>query len=565
MPNLRTLRPPGLRVPGWRALRSAPRHAVRDGLAGLTVGCYLVPQCLAYARLAGLPAITGLWAATGALVVYALLGSSSCVSVGPDSASAILAGSAIATVGANLPASQRPELAAGLALAVAMVGLVAWAVHLSFLADLLSRPVLVGYLGGVAIVMIVSQLPNLLGLPGLHGDTASLAVKVATHLGDADLAPVAMGLSVVVALVALARFPRLPGPLLVVLGATAITSAFDLERHGVHTLGAVPRGLPSLGLPSGLPGHAWPGLFAAAAGLWIVAVSDDIVTTRAFASRTGDVIDADQELLAIAGANAAAGLAGGFPVTSSGSRTALALAAGGRTQLTSLVAAALVAGVLLVGGPVLSSFPLAALAGLVVFAAMSLIDLPEARRIVRFRASEGAITLATFGGVVLFGVLAGVGLAVALSVMELFARIARAHDAVQGTVPGLLGLHDIDDYPDATTEPGLVVYRYDAPLCFANAQDFHTRVLRAIEAETTPVEWTVLNVEANVEIDLTAADMLEDLRNELAQRGIVLALARVKHDLAVYLDRAGLTERIGREWIYPTLPAALAAFRSRSA
>jgi SulP family sulfate permease len=265
----------------------------------------------------------------------------------------------------------------------------------------------------------------------------------------------------------------------------------------------------------------------------------------------------------LAGANASAGLLGGFPVSSSASRTALADSAGARTQLTNLVAALVVAGVLLVAGPLLASFPLAALGGLVVYAALRLIDLPEMRRIAAFRRREAVIAAASFAGVVLFDLLAGIGIAVALSVAELFARIARAHDAVQGEVPGLAGLHDVDDYPAATTTPGLVVYRYDAPLCFANAEDFRSRILEAVNEANPTVEWVVINMEANVEIDLTATDMLEDLRRELTSRGIVVALARVKRDLAVYLDRAGLSARVGNDHIFPTLPTALDGFRHR--
>jgi MFS superfamily sulfate permease-like transporter len=254
---------------------------------------------------------------------------------------------------------------------------------------------------------------------------------------------------------------------------------------------------------------------------------------------------------------------GGFPVSSSGSRTAVADATGARSQRASLVAAGVVAVVLVAGGTVLESFPVAALGGLVVYAAGYLVDVPEIRRVIAFRRSEALLVLTTFAGVVVFGVLTGIAVAVVLSVGDLFARVARAHDAIQGTVPGMAGFHDVDDWPDATTEPGLVMYRYDAPLCFANAEDFRLRVLDAVAAEDTPVEWVLLNMEANVEIDLTAIDMLEDLRAELTRRGIVVALARVKQDLARYLDRVGLLGRIGDDHVFATLPTAVEGFRSR--
>jgi MFS superfamily sulfate permease-like transporter len=251
-------------------------------------------------------------------------------------------------------------------------------------------------------------------------------------------------------------------------------------------------------------------------------------------------------------------------VSSSESRTALAAAAGASSQVTSLVAAAAVALVLVAAAPLLEAFPLAALAGLVVYAAIKLVDVPEIRRVLAFRHSEAILMTAAFVGVVAFDLLIGIGIAVALSVADLLRRVARAHDAVQGSVPGLAGLHDIDDYPEATTVPGLVVYRYDAPLFFANAEDFRNRVLAAVTAERAPVEWVVLNMEANVEIDLTATDMLEDLRADLASRGIVLVMARVKQDLVVYLERVGLVARIGADHVFPTLPTALEGFRSRT-
>jgi len=549
-------------VPGLAALAGWRKTARPDAVAGLAVAAYLVPQCMAYARLAGLAPVTGLWAALGALVLYAALGSSARLSVGPESSSALLVGSAVATVGAGLGPDERAGVAAALALGVAAIAVIAWVARLGFLADMLSRPVLVGYMTGVAVTMIVSQLPNLTGIPSDHRDTLPRARDIAGHLGAAEPAPLLVGAVTVLALLGLQRIPRLPGPLLVVLSATVVTAVAGLDDRGVDTIGHVPGGLPPLSLPD-IPGHLWPAVLAASAGICVVAFADNVLTARAFATRHDEHLDANQELIGLAGANAAAGLVGGFPVSSSGTRTALADAAGARTQLASVAAAAVVAAVLLLGGSVLESFPLAALGGLVVYAALRLIDVGEMRRIAAFRRSEALIAVTACAGVLLFDLLAGIGIAVALSVADLFARIARAHDAVQGEVPGLAGLHDVDDYPDARTTPGLVVYRYDAPLCFANADDFRSRVLAAVDGADDPVEWVLLNMEANVEIDLTAIDMLDDLRADLERRGIVVALARVKHDLAIHLTRAGLLERIGEDRVYPTLPTALAAFHER--
>ena len=559
---LRSLPWPRPTAPGVRRLAAWRDNAGGDLVAGVAVAAYLVPQCLAYARLAGVEPVSGLWTALPALVIYALLGSSSLLSVGPESASALLVGSAVATLstsGNTDPAA----IAAALALAVAAVSLVAWVARLGFLADLLSKPVLVGYLAGVAVTMMLSQLPNLTGVPSTERDTLPKAVDVVRNLDQLHVAPFVLGLSVIGALLVLQRVRRLPGALLVVLVATVVTSLFDLERHDVATLGNVPSGLPSFAFPS-IPAHLWPGVFGAAVGIAIVAFSGNVLTAHAFSRDSTDRVDADQELIALAGANAAVGLLHGFPVSSSDSRTALAGASGGSSQLTSLVAAACIALVLLVASPVLEAFPLAGLGGLVVYAAIRLIDIADIRRIFAFRLSEAAIMIAAFIGVVAFDLLIGIGVAVALGVGDLVRRIARAHDAVQGIVPNLAGLHDIEDYPEATTIPGLVVYRYDAPLCFANVADFRRRVLKAIDDETTPVEWVLLNMEANVEIDLSATDMLEELRSHLESSGIVMALARVKQDLALYLQRTGLDQRIGADHIFPTLPTALEAFRARA-
>lgn len=552
---------PRLQAPGLTRVIGRRGHRGRDLVAGVAVAAYLVPQCLAYARLAGVEPVHGLWSALPALVVYAVLGTSRLLSVGPESASALLVGSSVTALSASGGADPA-AVAAALALAVAAISLVAWVARLGFLADLLSRPVLVGYLVGVAVTMVASQTANLTGVESDERDPLPRALDVIGNMAEWRAAPLVLGACVFVALFALERLRRVPGALIVVLAATVVTAIFDLDRHGVETLGDVPSGLPSFALPS-IPAHLWPGVFGAAVGITIVAFSGNVLTGRAFAHGGDERVDADQELIALGASNAVVGVLQGFPVSSSDSRTALARAAGGTSQLTSVVAAACIAIVLLVASPVLEAFPLAGLGALVVYAAVRLIDVREIRRIFAFRLSEAVIMAAAFVGVVAFDLLVGIGVAVALSVADLMRRIARAHDAVQGKVPNLAGLHDIEDYPDATTIPGLVVYRYDAPLCFANVADFRRRVLDAIDDEQAPVEWVVLNMEANVEIDLSATDMLEELRAHLESRGIVLALARVKQDLALYLERTGLADRIGADHIFPTLPTALDAFDAR--
>jgi sulfate permease, SulP family len=285
-----------------------------------------------------------------------------------------------------------------------------------------------------------------------------------------------------------------------------------------------------------------------------------VLTARAFAARQDQQIDANQEFLALGFANVGAGLLRGLPVSSSGSRTAMADATGARTQVYSLVTLLSVVATLLLLGPLLARFPTAALGAIVVYAAVRLIDLPAFRRLAAFRRTEFLLALTACAGVLVIDILYGVLLAVGLSVVEMLHRVARPHDAIQGLVPGLAGMHDVDDYPNARTIPGLVVYRYDSPLFFANAEDFRRRAVAAVDDHDSPVEWFVLNTEANVEVDITALDAVEALRREFDRRGIVFALARVKRDLLDDLDAYGLTGKIGAERIFPTLPTAVAAY-----
>ncbi|GAA4039070.1 SulP family inorganic anion transporter [Nonomuraea soli] len=526
-----------------------------DLLAGLTVAAYLVPQVMAYATVAGLPPVAGLWAALAPLALYALLGSSSRLSVGPESTTALMTAVAVAPLAAGDP-GRYAVLSAALAIVAGLLCLVAWLLRLGFVADLLSRPILVGYLTGVAIIMILGQLGKLTGVPMDGYDL----IGFARDLPGLHLPTLLMAFAVLAFLFLLQwKLPRLPGPLLAVLLATACVTLFGLDDLGIKVVGQIPSGLPTPALPA--PGDL-PALLLPALGLLLVGYSDNVLTARSFAARHRQEVDANRELLALGAANLGAGVLQGFPVSSSGSRTALADAAGARSQRYSLVALAGVVAVLLFAGPLLADFPTAALGAIVVYAAIRLIDLPAFRRLASFRRSELLLALAAAAGVLVFDILYGILLAVALSVAEMLHRIARPHDAVQGLVPGLAGMHDIDDYPSAKTVPGLVVYRYDSPLFFANAQDFRRRALAALSPGTS---WFVLNVEANVEVDITALDALESLRAELDRQGVVFAMARVKQDLRTALDAYGLTASIGEERLFPTLPTAVDAYLNRPA
>ncbi|MFC4610397.1 SulP family inorganic anion transporter [Streptomyces maoxianensis] len=550
-------------APGFAVLAGYRRSWLRgDLLAGVTVAAYLVPQVMAYASVAGLPPVVGLWAILPALVLYAGLGSSRLLSVGPESTTALMTAAVVGPLADGDP-GRYAVLAAALAVAVGLLCLVAWAARLGFVADLLSRPVLVGYLAGVALIMIVDQLPKLTGVRTTGTGFFPQLWSFVRHLADAQVATVLFAAAAVVFLFAVPRvLPAVPGPLLAVVLGTAAVAAFGLDEHGIAVIGEVPSGLPRPALPD--LGEL-PELFLPAVGLLLVGYTDVMLTARAFASRDEvRPLDADQELFALGAANIGAGVLHGFPVSSSASRTALAQSAGGSSQLYSLTAGAVVLAVLLFLSPLLTLTPVTVLGALVVYAAVRMIDLAGFRRLAAFRRRELLLALGCLFGVLALDILYGVLVAVGLSVAELLTRVARPHDAVQGLVPGVAGMHDIDDYPHARTIPGLVVYRYDSPLFFANAEDFRHRALAAVADQEGPVEWFVLNTEANVEVDITALDSVDLLRRELAGRGIVFAMARVKQDLREELDAYGLTESVGSDLIFPTLPTAVAAYQEWS-
>ena len=549
-------------LPGVDSLTRYERAWLRgDVLAGITVAAYLVPQVMAYAEVAGLPAVVGLWAVLVSLPVYAVFGSSRQLSVGPESTTALLAATVVAPMAAGDPA-RYAALAAALALIVGALCLLAWLLRLGFVADLLSKPVLVGYLAGVGVLMITGQLGKTTGVP-VEGDTVvSQLASFLRGLDEMHGPTVLLSSAVLVLLfVGAHRFPRAPVPLVVMVLAALVTTLLDLQADGIRVVGDVAAGLQRPGVPD-VSAADLIALLLPAVGVTVVAYTDNVLTARAFAVRNGYRIDANQELLALGAANVATGFAQTFPVSSSGSRTVIGEALGSRSQLYSLITVVVVAVTLLVGGPLLASFPVAALGAIVIWAATRLIDIREFRRIARFRRSELILALATTAAVLAVDILYGVLIAVALSILDLLRRVARPHDGILGYAPGVAGMHDIDDYPDARTVPGLVVYRYDAPLCFANAEDFTRRALASIDLAGADAEWFVLNAEANVELDVTSADALEELRQELGRRGIVFGMARVKQDLRDELAAAGLVERIGEERIFPTLPTAVAAYVS---
>lgn len=550
-------------APGAYTLAHYERGWLRgDVLAGVTVCAYLIPQVMAYAEIAGLPAVTGLWAMCAPLAVYAVVGPSRQLSVGPESTTALMTAAGLAAL---LGASGHDRWAATaslLAVAVGVVCLLGWLGRLGFLANLLSRPVLVGYLTGIAVLMICSQLGKVTRLRIAGENPVEQALSLAEQAAGVHVPTLALAAAVFVLLVAVRAWrPHWPGPLLVMLLAAGVVALVGPDRWGLRVVGEVPAGLPAPAVPDA-SGISLLALAPYALGIAMVGYTDNVLTSRAFSAKRREPTDAGQELFALGLVNVATGFLHGFPCSSSGSRTVLGDAAGSRTQAHSLVALAGVIAVLMVAGPVLGSFPTAALGAVIVYAATRLVDVGELRRIARFRKSELVLTLVTAVAVVWFGVLTGIGLAIVLSLLDLIRRIAHPHDGVLGYVPGLAGMHDVADYANARQVPGLLVYRYDSPLFFANSADFMTRALRAVDVASTPVEWFCLNAEANVEVDLTAVDTLVELRARLEARGITFVMARVKQDLRDDLARAGFLAVVGEDRVFATLPTAVAAFES---
>ena len=419
---------------------------------------------------------------------------------------------------------------------------------------------LIGYLIGIAVLMMVSQLSKVTKVETEGEEIWHEIWSFIQNAGQIHLPTVLMAGAVLIFLFgAKWLIPKFPSPIVALLVAAGAVAIFGLNKLGLEVIGEIPRGLPAPRVPDFSEVDFWA-LLPYAVGIAIVGFSDNILTARAFASSKDDKVDSNQELLALGTANVANGFLQGFPVSSSGSRTVLGNTAGAKTQVHSLVVIALVTMVLLFAGPVLEYFPDAALGALVIYAATQLIDVPELKRIARFRKSELIITAVTALAVILFGVLVGISLAIVLSILDLIRRITSPYADVLGYVSGIAGMHSLDDYPDSEPVEGLVVFRYDSPLFFANADDFSSRALQAIDEAPQPVRWFLLNAEANTEVDLTAVDILKDLREELESQGIRFAMARVKQDLQRSLEPTQFIRDVGKDYVFATLPTAVRAY-----
>ena len=534
-----------------------------DLIAGVVLAAILVPQGMAYAELAGVPAVNGLYTTIACLIGYALMGPSRVLVLGPDSSLGPLIFAAITPLIAGGGPETAIALAGMLALLVGGIEILLGLAKLGVIADLLSKEVQVGYLNGLALTIFVGQLPKLFGFSTDADGFIEEVEAFVRGLDQTNRTTLILGLVTLVVLFLLPRVTKkIPAVLVAVVGATAVVGLLDLTAEGVDVVGRLPQGLPVPALPSVSMSDIGP-LLAAAAGIVFVSLADTIATSSSFAAKRGEESDANKEMIGIGSANLAAGLFQGFAVSASGSRTAVAEQSGSKTQVTGLVGAGVVA-VLVVALPgLVANLPQTALAAVVIAAAFSLIDPASLRRFWRVR--KGALLTSAVAtlGVVLFGVLQGIVIAVVISIVLFFKRNWWPHGSVLGYVPELSSWHSVESRPDAVAMPGTVVFRWEAPLFFANAGLFRAAIRRLVR-EAPETRWVVLQCEAITDIDVTAADMLRELDDELNAKGVHMGFAELRTRLHERVLRYGLFETLDRDHFYPTLEAAIDAARSEA-
>jgi len=519
---------------------------------------------IAYSEIAKVPAVVGIYSAIFPLFAYALFGSSRQLMTGPDAATCIMAAAAVGAITSGAPERYAVMMVA-LTLMTGLSYIGAGLARLGFIANYLSQPILVGYLHGIALVILIGQLPKLCGFSARGGGFFAQVAAFLENLGSTHSVTLALGAGLVVLLIVLKRFfPRLPGPLIAAAVGMVAVMVLGLKDRGVAILGAVPSGLPQFRLPTAGLG-AFKELLLDAAGLTLVSFTSGVLTSKSFARRSGYAIDANQELIGFGAANLASGLAQGFPVTGADSRTAVNTATGGRTQLVGIVAAAAMLAFRIFLTRPLAYLPKTALAAIIVVATFGFFDVAALRNLWRASSRELLFSLATTAGVLVYGVLPGVFLAVVLSLLWLLSVSSRPHDAILGRPHGVEGFHDLKDYPDATTTPGLLIYRFDSDLVFYNCDLFKERIQQSIRAADTKVEWVLVDASSVNVVDYTAMQMIRDFHRELAAQGIELAFAEAKQSLARFFRPTwvkGRRERQGAR-MFPSVHSAVQAFECR--
>jgi sulfate permease, SulP family len=549
-------------LPGLALFRSYRREWLRSDLvAGVSVCVVMIPSVIAYAGLMGIPPQHGLYAALVPLLVYPFFGSSRQVIVGPDIAISLLVASAIAPVAAGNNASPA-VLAALVAVLGGLLLLLGARARIGAVADFLSKPVLVGYMTGAALILIASQLDKLFRVKLEHNDFFPRLGELATKLHQAHRPTLLLGIGILLVIVALRRIaPKVPPALAVVVLALAGSLVLQLEGQGVAVVGAFPSGLPRLALPD-VNWRDIHTLLPGAVGIALLAYTEGILLARAFAAKNGYEVVPNRELAALGVANVASGLFQGFSVTGSQARTTINDTAGGKTQLASLVAAATLILFLLFLTPVIARLPTVALAVLLIYGGFTLVEFDVMVRIYRYYPGSAMLAALTTLGVLAVGVVPGILVGVAISLLALISRISNPADAVLRALPGGV-FHDLDEATSGTTIPGFIAYRFYAPLLFSNCGHFAERVRNLIAASATPVRWFVIDAQAITDIDLTAAEALKGLKQELEKQGIALKFAHANRPLRTVLERIGFTGELGQESFFHAVHECATAFRAR--
>ena len=526
-------------------------------MAGVVITAFLIPVGMGYSQAAGLPPVYGLYATIIPLLVYAAFGPSRILVLGPDSSLAPLIAATIVPLAAGNP-DRAVALASALSIGAGLIAVAAGIGRFGFVTELLSMPVRVGYLNGIAVVVIVGQSPKLLGVSVEHSAPVSAFVDLIRAAGDVDRVPVMVGLVSLAAMIVMRLVaPRVPRSLLVVIGSIVAVKIFGLEDK-LALVGSLPAGFP---FPA-LPRVGWADFGKLAAGSFTIAVvsfADTSVLSRAYSKRLGQGVDPNAEFIGLGAANVAAGFFQGFPVSASQSRTPVAEAAGAKTQLTGVVAAILIV-VLLVAAPgLLASLPIAALAAIVMLAVIDLIDVPTVVSLARGRRNEFILSMIAFVGVVIAGVLWGIGIAVAVSLLAFVSQAWRPHVTTLVRIKGVSGYHDIDQHPEGTQIDGLLLFSFGAPLFFANADGFRSEIIARVE-ETPDVRWVIVTAEPITGIDATAEAMINELHADLAERGIELGFAGLKSVVRDQIAPGGTVALIGADRFFPTIGQAIRAF-----
>ena len=549
-------------LPGLQTLRAYEAAWLpRDILAGLVLTTMLVPVGIAYAEASGVPGINGLYATMVPLLAYALFGPSRILVLGPDSSLAAVILAVVAPLSGGDP-NRAVALAGMMAIVSGLVCILAGVLKLGFVTELLSKPIRYGYMNGIALTVLIGQLPKLFGISidgeGPLRDLRSIVRAVGA--GEFGATTLAIGVATLVAILALKPWKRVPGILIAVALATIAVGVLGLDAAGVKVLGPLPQGLPTPAIPWIRMEDLGPVVLGGCA-VALVSFADTSVLSRTYAAKTRTHVDPNQEMVGLGVANLSAGFFRGFPISSSSSRTPVAEASGAHTQLTGVVGAVAVALLLLFAPNLLKSLPQAALAAVVIASAIGLFEFADLARIFRIQQWEFWLSIVCFVAVAAFGAIPGIGLAILISVIEFLWDGWRPHFAVLGRVDGLRGYHDLKRYPDARLVPGLVLFRWDAPLFFANAEEFQARVHEAVAASPKPVRRVLITAEPVTSVDVTSADMLSDLETSLRAEGIELRFAEMKDPVKDKLKRFGLFERFGGAGrFYPTIGAAVDAY-----